>query len=66
MSNKSTLKTKDNEKEDFKLSQWQLEQLARAIDINDVKKYVEEHHEDFLKFLKEEKKKSKLSNKNTN
>lgn len=57
----------ENEKNiDFKLSDWQIEQIAKAIDVNDVKKYVEEHYEDYLKFLEEEKEKEKLSNKKKN
>lgn len=51
--------TKNN---DFKLSDWQIEQIAKAIDINDVKKYIEEHYEEYLKFIEEE----KLSNKKQN
>lgn len=43
-----------------------LVQFARGININDVKKYIEEHHEDYLKFLKKEERKEKLSNKNKN
>ncbi len=43
-----------------------LVQFARGININDVKKYIEEHNEDYLKFLKEEERKEKLSNKNKN
>lgn len=48
------------------MSKEQIEQFARAIDINDVKKYIEEHYEDYLKFLEEEKEKEKLSNKKKN
>lgn len=62
----SNLISKNTKKINFKLSDWQIEKIAKAIDINDVKKYIEEHYGDYLKFLEEEKKKEKLSNKKQN
>lgn len=62
----SNLILKNAKNIDFKLSDWQIEQIAKAIDVNEVKKYIEEHYEDYLKFLEEEKKKEKLSNKKKN
>ena len=44
----------------------QIQQIAKAIDVNDVKKYIKEHYKEYLEFLKEENKKVKLSNKKQN
>lgn len=38
----------------IELSQKQIKQIARSISVLDIKAYIEQHYEDYKKFLKEE------------
>lgn len=39
---------------DFKLADWQIEAIARAINPKDVRKYIDEHREEYIDWLKSE------------
>lgn len=42
---------------DFKLSPLQIKQIASSIDLKDVKEYIENHKEEYERFLKGQEKK---------
>lgn len=44
---------------EMQLSTMQLKQIAKAISLNDIKEYIENHKEEYLQFLKEEQKKQR-------
>lgn len=57
MTNNSTLitfKERSNVQYMIELSQKQIKQIARSISMLDIKAYIEQHYEDYKKFLEED------------
>lgn len=44
---------------EIQLSTMQLKQIAKAISLNDIKEYIENHKEEYAQFLKEEQERKK-------